>query len=156
MLNAFSVRHTFWKEKPVLQGCTLLARLLRWQTSTFCITHVCRNMRPSSNLQPFPIKLDCTAIHKLPYLHLAMSFIHINNGQTETELDSLICFSSYQHMATPTTNMATVVSALIRKLHNMTSTFRWWGLPTLDHIQNAGASAPTAKSKWDTRGFQQR
>jgi hypothetical protein len=116
---------------------------------------VCRNMRPSSRLQPFPIKLDRTAIHKLPYLHLAMSFIHIINGQTETELDRLICFSSYQHTATPTTNV-TVVSALIRKLRNMKSTFRWWGLPTLAHIQNARAPVPTAKKKRNIHGFQQR
>jgi hypothetical protein len=104
-------------------------------------------MGPSSRLQPFPIKLDCSAIHELPYLHLAVSFIQILNGQTETELDRLICFSSYQHVVpTLITNVTTVVSALICKLRNITSTFHWWGPPTVDHIQNAGAPTLTATS----------
>jgi hypothetical protein len=126
----------------------LYARLLQWQTPTFCITLFYRNMGPSSRLQPFPIKPVCTAIptkpvctaiHECPYLHLAVSFIQIIDGQSETELHKLICFSSYQHMATPITNIINVVSALICKLYNMTSKFHWWGLPTLDRVQNAGA-----------------
>jgi hypothetical protein len=155
-----------------LQGCTLCtsagmyfmhvcrdvlyACLLQWQTPTFRITLFCRNMGPSSWLQTFPIKLVCTAIHEHPYLHLAVCFIQIINGQTETELDRLICFSSYQHMATPITNVTTTTSALIHKLRKMTSTFCWWGLPTLDHVQNAGDPTSTDKSKGDIRGFQQR
>lgn len=113
-------------------------------------------MGPSSRLQPFPIKLDCIAIHKLPYLHFATPFMHIINVYTETELDRLICFSSYQHIATSITNVTTMVSALMCRLCNMTSTFCWPGLPTLDYIQNAGAPSLTAKSKGYIRGFQQR
>jgi hypothetical protein len=101
-------------------------------------------MGPPSWLQSFPIKLVCIAIHELPYLRLAVSFV-----QTETKLDRLICFSSYQPVATPNTNVTTMVSALIRKLWNMTSKLCWWGLPTLDHVQNAGAPVSTAKSKGD-------
>jgi len=68
-------------------------------------------MGPPSRSQSFPIKLVCTAILELPYLRLVVSFVQIINGQTETELERLICFSSYQHMATPITNVTTVVSA---------------------------------------------
>jgi hypothetical protein len=75
-------------------------------------------MGPPSWLQHFPIKLVCTAIHELPYLYVAVSFIQIINGHTATEVDRLICFSSYQHMATPITNVTTVVSSLTRKLRN--------------------------------------
>jgi hypothetical protein len=113
-------------------------------------------MGPPRWLQPFPIKLVCTAIHELPYLHLAVSFIQIINGQAETELDRLICFSHYQHMATPVTNVTTVVSAMMRKLRNVTNKFHWWGLLTLDHVQNARAPTSTAKSKGDILGFKQR
>ena len=139
-----------------LSGDILYTCLLQWQTPTFRITLVCRNMGPSSRLQPFPIKLDCIAIHKLPYLHFATPFMHIINVYTETELDRLICFSSYQHIATSITNVTTMVSALMCRLCNMTSTFCWPGLPTLDYIQNAGAPSLTAKSKGYIRGFQQR
>jgi hypothetical protein len=129
----------------------LHAGLLQWQTPTFRITPFCRNMGPPSWLQSFPIKLVCAAIHELPYLRLAVSFV-----RTETKLDRLICFSSYQPAATPNTNVTTVMSALICKLRNMTSKLRWWGLPTIDHIQNAGAPTPTAKSRGDICEFQQR
>jgi len=57
-------------------------------------------MGPPSRSQPFPIKLAYTAIHELPYLHLVMFFVWIINGQTETELDRLICLSSCQHTST--------------------------------------------------------
>jgi hypothetical protein len=38
----------------------------------------------------------------------------------------------------------------------MASKLRWWGLPTLDHVQNAGAPIATANSKGNIREFQQR
>ena len=110
-------RH-FWRRSPFCRD-VLHACLLQRQTPTFHITLFCRNIGPPSQLQPFPIKLVCTAIHELPYLHLAVSFIQIINGQTETELNRLICFSSYPHKATPITDVTTVVSALICKLRNI-------------------------------------
>jgi hypothetical protein len=137
--------------RDVLHAC-----LLQWQTPTFRTTLFCRNMGPPSRLQPFPIKLVCTAIHELPYLHLAVSFIQIINGQTETELDRLICFCSYQHTATPITNVKTVVSALICKLHNTWQVNFIGGHCQHDHIQNARVPASAAKSKGDILGFEQR